>query len=140
MRPRFAYTAIVLGVGFSLLAGGQAWAQGVAEILATGGQFGGPSQTTAHCYVFNAGNFPVIITSAVIRNQAGAAYTGTDTCTAAYLFPNATCNVDVAISATPGLAVTSCTIELNNDGSANLRGIMDIRDSSGDVLINSILR
>jgi len=58
MRRVFATTAILLGLSVSAH----------ADILAAGAIYGGPTQTVATCYLFNAGTGPVtVVTNQIFR-------------------------------------------------------------------------
>ena len=105
------------------------------DILATGGIYGGPSQAAAVCYVYNAGSRPVFISSAVIRDQAGAivANLTVNSCHMMFLQPSRTCALD-AVATNQSY---SCTISAER--AAALRGNMDMRTSNGSVLANSNL-
>jgi hypothetical protein len=130
-RKRLNHPCIALVTSLVLLTGTAAR----AEYLATGAVFGGPSQFSANCYVFNVGP-PITIVAAEIRNQKGAIVTTSNTCTRATLAQFATCGVS-ATSLT--FQTYECDVETSGTN-ADLRGVMDIRNGASDVLINSNLR
>ena len=133
-RPRshLAHRVIILATGSVLLTGTAARADDF--LLATGGVFGGVTQNLAVCYAFNAGTIPVIISSMVIRDQNGKV-TGKTGCVGK-LEPAKICSVVSSVSTT---LAYSCTISGTASIAADLRGVMDIRDASRNVLINSNL-
>ena len=107
--------------------------------LATGDVFGGVTQTSAHCYVFNVGA-SIKILSGAIRDDTGAIVpvpASSDTCTGATLAQFKSCTIDANGPLT--FQTYECTI-LTRGSTAGLRGVMDIRDSNMNVLINSNLR
>ena len=133
-RPRshLAHRVIVLATGSVLLTGTGARADDF--LLATGGVFGGVTQNLAVCYAFNAGTSPVTISSAVIRDQTGKVTAKTG-CVGP-LAPGKICAVVSSISTS---LAYSCTISGKASAPGDLRGVMDVRDASRNVLINSNL-
>ncbi len=106
-----------------------------AGVLATGAVFGGDTQVAAHCYAFNTGA-PIKISSGAIRDQSGAAVPATaNTCTGATLPQFGTCHIDFSPLTIQTYECTFGTLGTT----ADLRGVMDIRDSVDNVLINSNL-
>ena len=59
MRRTLAITAMLLGLNTAVH----------ADILAAGAIYGGPTQSTAACYIFNAGTGPVAVLSNQILRQ-----------------------------------------------------------------------
>ena len=107
----------------------------LAGILASGPVFGGTSQRNAVCYVFNIGA-PTQISSGAIRNQSGAIVASvTNTCNGATLPVFGTCAISIGPLA---IQAYECTIQTLGTP-VDLRGVMDIRDSTGKVLVNSDL-
>ena len=106
-----------------------------ADILAAGAAYGGPTQTSAVCYVFNAGPGPVSITSnLIIREPNVSLVLSFDTC--GVLAAGASCGTAVPI--VNNLA-HSCRMIVSPSG-ADVRGSFELRDSSGRVLNNLELR
>jgi len=110
-----------------------------ADILAAGGLYGGPTQSVAVCYVFNAGTAPVTFSGQqVIRGQLNnplATDMYYDDC-GSTLGAGRVCGIGVKIKANQGYA---CMVGINGS-KENVRGGMETRDSSGHVLSNSELR
>ena len=145
-RPRshLAHGVIVLATGSVLLTGTAAQADDLAEAgrapppqvafrLATGGVYGGITQNLAVCYAYNVGPLPVRILGVAIRDQNG----NLDKLGCVQqLAPSKMCSVSVAISS---ILAYSCTINGIKPVASVVRGVMDIRDFSRHVLINSNL-
>ncbi len=87
MRRIFATTAILLGLSVTAH----------ADILAAGSMYGGPTQNTAVCYLFNGGTGPVGIVSNQIFREGQPAVNlllNFDSC-GATLAPNSSCGIAV---------------------------------------------
>jgi hypothetical protein len=137
-RPRshLVRRVIALAMGSALLTGTAALAADPVTVttttLATGAVFGGATQAIAVCYGFNSGTSSVLISSLVIRDQF-AAVTGKKSCRVS---PGAVCGLQVGIATT---SPYSCTITSISPNAGDLRGVLDMRDISANVLINSNL-
>ena len=107
-----------------------------ADILAAGAAYGGPTQTLAVCYVFNAGPGPVSITSnLIIREPNVSLVLSFDSC--GVLAAGASCGIAAPI--VNNLA-HSCRMIVSPSG-ADVRGSFELRESSlGRVLNNLELR
>ena len=101
-----------------------------ADILAGVG-YGGPRQTKAVCYLFNAGPGNVNITSKSIHPEFGTSLTASvyDTCGTS-ISPG---NVCAFVANIPTGGGNACRIVLSPSG-ANVRGRLELRDVSGEVL------
>lgn len=110
--------------------------------LASGALSGGPTQSIASCYIFNAGTTPIAILSREIRSQ----FTGTiggrfyDDC-GTTLAAGDICGIAHHMNNTQGYA---CRVSMVGS-KKNVRGIMEIRDAAGSggngfVLANPELR
>jgi hypothetical protein len=136
VRSHFVRSIIALAAGSALLAGTAARADDLAStettLLATGGVYGGITQRLSVCYAFNAGTSTVSEASLTIRNQVGGAIGKTRCAVAA----GTLCAVVVNVVSTMAY---SCTITSTSTNAANLRGVLDFRDATGNVLINSNL-
>jgi hypothetical protein len=107
-----------------------------ADILAGVG-FGGPRQSQAVCYLFNAGPGAVNITSKSIHPEFGNTLPTLvyDTCANSL----AAGNVCAFVANIPSTGGNACRVVLTPSG-ANVRGTLEIRDSSGEVLNSMGLR
>ena len=124
MRRVVAITVLLLG--FSVAAR--------ADILATGAMYGGPTQNTAVCYLFNAGTGPVnVVTNQIIREPNISLLLAFDNC--GVLAAGSTCSIVANLA---NNVPHSCKFVLSPSG-ADVRGVMEIR-SGGTVLQNSNLR
>jgi hypothetical protein len=103
--------------------------------LAGGPIFGGPTQGSATCYVFNFGTPPVTIGSFGILDQNGNSTTLSANLCGTSLANGTGCAFSALIG--NGLAY-SCYLDVSKV--ASLRGSMDIRNSAGTVLANTPLR
>jgi len=129
---RLSHAVAALITGLILLTSTEAR----ADILATGPVFGGNIRRSAVCYAFNTGA-PIKILFGAIRNQSGFIVPPTiNTCTGATLPQFGTCGISVGPLT---IQAYECTFQTQGT-TADLRGVMDIRDTSGNVLINSNLR
>jgi hypothetical protein len=109
-----------------------------ATTLASGANFGGPTQNNAICYVFNAGTSPVTIvgTVEIISQFSGVLPLSFNGCgTNSTLARGAVCNVNANIANTNPHA---CRIVINPDGGL-VRGNLSIRAGS-TVLQNTDFR
>ncbi len=135
-RSRLVRSMIALAAGSALLAATAARADDpqsvTTTVLATGGVYGGITQSNSVCYAFNAGTSPVTVNSLVIRNQVGAV-TGTTRCS---LAPGALCSIFVGVA---NNVAYSCTLTSTSPNATDLRGVLDFRDAVGNLLINSNL-
>ena len=106
-----------------------------ADILAAGASYGGPGQTSAACFLFNAGTGPVSVTSNLIIREPNVSLVLTfDSC--GVLAAGASCAIAVPIVFNLG---HSCRMIVSPSG-ADVRGSFELRDSSGRVLNNLELR
>jgi hypothetical protein len=106
-----------------------------SDVLAGGPIYGGNTQTTAVCHVFNSGGHPAVFDLVRIIDQNGNdAVLDRNSCS-----PSIDAARSCAISATirKNLAY-SCQMTMSTS-KANLRGSMDIR-GSGVILVNIELR
>ena len=104
--------ARTLVIGLTLLA---ATAQAQTTIFASGKLYGGPAQTLANCYLYNAGTTAITLTGLGVRNQLGAReQPSTNTCTTslaggqgcqmqAYIFNDEPWDCSVGVSSTTDL-------------------------------------
>lgn len=123
MKTKTLFAAVVL-FGSAM----QAHADTLAGVM-----WGGPTQSAAICYLFNMGPGAVSITSkAVYAETGGTRPLGNDTCGTS-LAAGAICAFGASI---PSGGANACRVVLSPSG-ANVRGEMDIRDSSG-VILNSV--
>ena len=106
-----------------------------ADILAAGASYGGPTQSSAVCYVYNAGTGPVTVTSNLIVREPNVALPlAFDSCAA--LAPGSSCGIQAFI--VNNLA-HSCRMTVTPSG-ADVRGTFELRNGSGEVLNNVELR
>jgi len=127
MRLMLVGTLMLLGIGMGTVA--QA-----AEILGAGAAYGGPSQMTGVCYLFNAGSSDVIVSSILIYDKVGNPYTAlSNNC--ATLKPKRACRTVARIF--DGIAY-SCRALVSLK--ANVRGELELRSSTGVTLTNLELR
>ena len=106
-----------------------------AGILAAGTIYGGPTQVTAVCYLFNAGTTGVVITSIAIYDEVGNAYpVVSNNCSGSLAMHRSCRTVAHIFDGIPYAcrAVASIT--------SNLRGNLELRDASGYVLNSQQLR
>ena len=104
-----------------------------AEILAAGASYGGPTQTLAVCYVFNAGPGPVSITSnLIIREPNVSLVLQFDSC--GVLAAGASCAIAAPIA---NNAAHSCRMIVSPSG-ADVRGSFELRESSLGRVLNSL--
>ena len=103
-----------------------------AEILATGGVWGGPTQVGASCIIFNAGTTSITFQTAEILTDDGTPVAlATNTCDT--LLPNRSCTIAATIT---NITAHSCKVSF--DGSSTfIRGVFDIRRNDGVILVNS---
>jgi hypothetical protein len=145
-RKRLNHLGIALVASLALLISNAAH----ADILATGGVYGGPNTSVVACYLFNAGTASITISTAQIVGELGPTYSGKPIVPGAGFDFNS-CGIFPAIlpaGATCGVATDngsnqawSCNFGMKGTGTAiNTRGVMDIRASDSTVLINSNLR
>ncbi len=106
-----------------------------AQTFATGPIYGGPTQTTGICTLYNAGTVSVSLASADIRDQNGNVPTATTGCPVT-LVPGAACRITLALPAT-GLAY-AC--EAAAGAPSSLRGSFSLENSTGVVLNSQPLR
>jgi hypothetical protein len=130
LRSHLARCVLALAAGSVLLAG---TARAADLQLATGGVYGGISQAISVCYAFNSGTSPVKVSSLVIYNQHGK-IVGKTSCPK--LAPAEMCAAIVSVSNRQAYA---CTITSSSTYASDLRGVIDFRDVTGNVLINSNL-
>lgn len=108
-----------------------------AGTLASGALSGGPSQSVAACYIFNAGTTPITFVRRNIHSQFDGIIGGLfyDDC-GTTLAAGDVCGTGNSINNTQGYA---CRVRIVGS-TRNVRGVMEIRDGSGNVLANSDLR
>jgi len=125
IRRVLAMTVLFLGVSVAAR----------ADILATGAMYGGPTQNTAVCYLFNAGTGPVTVVSNQILREPninlGLSFDG-----CSVLAAGSSCGI--AVNNIANNAAHSCRFVLS-PGGADVRGVMEIRQGL-TVLQNSALR
>ena len=137
LRSYLVGTVVALAAGSALLAGTAAQAADpVIVLLATGGVYGGITQNHAVCHVFNAGATATPKLIIQMRNQKGGLQ-GPATTLPLGLAPGTIGAQSFFIANNQAY---SCTV-LGPAGSSapDLRGVMDVRDVSNNVLINSNL-
>jgi hypothetical protein len=121
MRRVLAMTVLVLGFGVTAH----------AATLAAGPMFGGPSQTIATCYLFNAGTEPVIVvTNQILREGSPASNRSLapDLC-GETLAPNSSCAIQANID---NLAAHICKFTVS-PSAATVRGGFEVR--AGNVVL-----
>ena len=121
-------SAVLAGLGLLTIG-----ATAQADILAGGASYGGISQATATCYIYNAGSGPVTIASRTIIREPNIALTPFFSSCAASLAAGSSCGFSASI--VNNLA-HSCRVVLSPSG-AEVRGSMEFRSSTGD-LLNSV--
>jgi hypothetical protein len=123
--PRvFALTMLLLGVSVAAH----------ADVLATGAMYGGPTQNTAVCYLFNAGTGPVTVTSnQIIREPNINLALSFDGC--GVLAAGSSCGIAATIV---NNMAHSCKFVLSQSG-VDVRGVLEMR-SGLTVLSNADLR
>jgi len=104
-----------------------------ADTLA-GVAFGGGNQSIAVCYAFNAGPGNVNVTSSSILSESGASLPIAGKNCSASLTPGSTCYLQATTSVNN--QAVACRI-IVSPSAANVRGEMEIRDSS-NVVLNSV--
>lgn len=117
MRRIFATTAILLGLSVTAH----------ADILAAGSMYGGPTQNTAVCYLFNGGTGPVGIVSNQIFREGQPAVNlalSFDSC-GATLAPNSSCGI--AVNNIANGAAHLCKFVLSPSAD-NVRGGFELRN------------
>lgn len=126
MKKALLLTVALFGINFSAR----------ADILAAGAAYGGPSQTVAACYVYNAGAGPVSIVSRSIFREPNVAQA---------LFFNS-CGAALAAGSSCGIAANivnnaahSCRFVVSPSG-ADMRGSFELRDGTTRVLNNVEMR
>jgi hypothetical protein len=129
-RSRLVRNVIALATGAVLLAGTAARADDPL-LLATGGVYGSLAQNSAACYVFNAGGSPVAVSMFILDETGGSAGPFTRT----VVLPG---TIAAVVNFITNSQAYSCRIF--GTASANLRGVMDIRDVNDNVLSSSDLR
>ncbi len=141
-RPRshLVRGVIAVAAGAALLSGTAARAGDPADLFATGGLFGGISQTHAVCYAFNGseGSFGGTITKITlrIRGQNGATVTGGfHNCGA--VTAGGLCSVTVSVAANKAY---SCTMQAKFPNAEFARGTLEFRDAGDNVTANSNLQ
>jgi hypothetical protein len=113
-----------------------AGAANASALLAAGSLFGGASQTTAVCYIFNAGPNVVALTAINMLNAEGSPLTLTVHGCGASLPAGQSCGIAASIA---GNQTYSCVASFPKNP-LNMRGIMEVRDSSQSTLANTPLR
>jgi hypothetical protein len=107
-----------------------------ADVLAAGSAYGGPSQTQAVCYIYNAGTGPVSITSRNIFREPNInlalAYVGCGGVLAA----GSSCGIAANVA---NNVAHSCRFVVSPSG-ADVRGTFELRDAAARVLQNSDMR
>jgi hypothetical protein len=147
-RSQLVRGVIALAAGAALLTGTAARAGDPTpqttvpngDIFATGGLFGGATQTHAVCYAFNGsegtdgGTIPKITLR--IRGQNGATVTGgTRNCGA--VTAGGLCSVTVSVAANKAY---SCTMFAKGPNGVFARGTLEFRDAGDGVTANSNLQ
>ena len=107
-----------------------------ADILAAGSMYGSPAQSIGVCYLFNAGNTAVSISSIKIYDELANEYDDvvSNNCPAS-LAKHRSCRTVVEVYS--GGAI-SCIALVGNK--ANLRGSLELRDDAGAVINSKELR
>jgi hypothetical protein len=109
-------------------------ATGVADTLA-GVVYGGPTQSAVVCYLFNVGPGTVTVTAKTISEEAGEVAQYGTTCSSP-LGAGKTCWFGAYITLDRAY---SCRAVLSPSGD-NVRGSIDIRDSTAKVLARGDMR
>jgi len=123
--PRVLALTVLL-LGFSVAAR--------ADVLATGALYGGPTQNTAVCYLFNAGSGPVtVVSNQIIREPNLNLALSFDGCSV--LAAGSSCGIAAPIL---NNVAHSCKFVLSQSG-ADVRGVLEMR-SGLTVLSTSDLR
>ena len=131
---------LVLGAGswtHSRAQSGSGNANGIRSTIATGGVYGGATQASTTCYVFNAGPDEITVESLQIIAQDGTPTTDFDVCSGVTLNPSESCS-----AAAVGLAqeAHSCVVTYRGHWWNQVRGTMDVRATDNEVLTSSPLR
>jgi len=104
-----------------------------ASTLATGGVYGGNTQSVAVCYLFNASSNTInVTTNQIIRQDGTSVALASDNCSA--LAAGASCAISANITNNQAY---SCKFVFP-ESKGEIRGVLDIRQG-GTVLINSNL-
>jgi hypothetical protein len=131
-----AGSIVAVAVSGMLVTGSTAHAQ---QILAAGSIYGGPAQSRAVCYVYNAGTTTLSLSGLQITSQAGDALTlVVNECAArgATITPGAACGFAADIATNQAY---SCKA-LVAPSKTNARGVLEVRDLGGRPLQNVQLR
>lgn len=107
-----------------------------ADLLAAGSIYGGLNQVRAVCYVYNAGNTPIQMTIPRLLNENGEVFKLAVNQCSRSLGPGLSCGVAADI---PNNETFSCKVMVN-PSKANVRGILEVRDTNQNVLQNIELR
>lgn len=97
--------------------------------------YGGPTQSYAVCYLYNAGTGPVNLTTKAIYSEGGSALTINNSSCGATLAAGSSCGFSALVM--PG--ATACHAVVS-PSAADVRGEMQIRNSSNGVLVSGDLR
>ena len=106
-----------------------------ADILAAGGLFGGPGQTSAVCFVYNGGLTNVTLTPLRIYGATGFALPPISNTCGTTLAPGTICRVVVAVDNLPYSCRTSVS-----PAKTDTRGMFEVRDVNDVILQNMALR
>lgn len=133
------YIKSILAIMF-MANGALAYADETNGITLAAIMFGGNSQSSVVCYLYNPGKTPVGIASKAIYNADAP------TATSITLLAD-TCGNSIAAKSTCFVAATNidgrhhtCDIALSTINAKNIRGEMEIRDSSNNILNSGLLQ
>lgn len=115
---------------------GTAAAAQAADTLAAGTIYGGPTQATAVCYFYNAGNTTLSLVGPHMADANGSVLTLAVNQCGATLLPGRACGIAADIA---GNQIYSCETVVS-PSKANARGILEVRDSKQVTLQNIELR
>ena len=106
-----------------------------AQVFGTGALYGGPTQATAVCYIFNEGSKAVTLSPLSLFIGSGAVAANSSTCPATLA---ASKGCAVGISGVSQSQQYSCAMQPVK--SATLRGSLELRDGSNNILAAQDMR
>jgi hypothetical protein len=124
---------VAVAVAAFLAMGTNAHAQ---QLLAAGSLYGGPAQVRAVCYFYNAGTLPVSLLTPQITDQNGTFVPLVINQCGASLAAGTVCGIAGNIA---NNSTYSCSTYVAPDATT-VRGILEVRDSNQNPLLNIQLR
>lgn len=107
-----------------------------AQVFGTGSLYGGPTQATIVCYIFNTGTTPVTLSTLSIFTGSGAVAASSTTCPTS-LAAGKGCGVGNNDGVNPSQQY-SCAMQPVK--SQTLRGSLEIRDNGNNILAAQEMR